>query len=627
MAPSFTRTADEGSTELGGVKIGGAGYNTIVGMIPTVDTVRLIADDDELISSFRPYRIDALRAARAAEATEESAPHPDDARYLEPTLCTLAANRLIDAGAIPDDVAQEYWPTASTFGVAAMGEGDIAASLLSTGPAEGLLHAASTLPRGDVPTGTSSFLMTPRFRERRSLPGVRQPELGHYHQRYTQVEPRVVGGYIAPRESAAPKGRASPMLSDQIVTVEVVPEPQPSQPSVGALMAESSRGCGFSTVAYRSATMAGASSSQPHAASPPPVKGSSMFVSKTVRIPLATCSAAKDLAYYPYADVRSTVKRSRCPVKFDVTLTQRRHDGVSTTAVVGMYDFAGDIAENPHRVVCMDRDTGRAGDWRNKPPAPQSQADFVDVGTALKMVRPRTRSVTMAPRISEDDDAQKRAKAPDNTVSIERDLNFPRSIFDHCEARRVRQFATMAGRSSSAPMTSHEAPDNVEMTLVTKRTPCPFIHPTAPGHVPLHRPNTTEIGDVPNLKWTKPTTERTTDFGIVSSTPPTQLPMRDLWYDTSKRALVEPRLTGNPMIETQVSREKRAKIFTTTGCGAHAVYNTDIPQHGKSVPLFEKQITKETQFCGHRLQSERWQRKNPKAPGPGHYTVSYRLVE
>ncbi|RNF08351.1 uncharacterized protein Tco025E_07200 [Trypanosoma conorhini] len=625
MAPSFTKTADEGCTDMGGTVIGGAGYNTIVAMVPTVDTVRRIADSDELISSFRPYRIDALRAARQAAAAEDSAPHPDDERHLEPTLRTLAAGHLMDVRAIPDDVVQENWATASAFAAASvLAEGEAPLPAHSVSPAEALLPTRVGSPRRAPPKGTSSFLTTRRFKSPSRIPGVRQPDIGHYHQRYTQVEPRVVGGYMSPRESAAPQTR--PHHEDVSEPVESLAETQAPMTAATLTVAEGTKTLMASTLAYREQHAATLGASRTRTRLPPVVRGSHMFVSKTQRSKSAFCSPAKDLDYYPYADVRSTVRRPRCPVKFDVHLNGRRHECVTTSATVGMYDLATDISIYPHRVVCMDRDTGRAGHWRNKPPAYQSAPEFVDVEEALKLVRPRTRVVTMAPQVPEAEQ-EERQKAPDTTVSIERDLNFPRSIFDHCEGKRVRQFATMVGRSASAPLQVHEAPETVEFTQVTPRTPCAIIHPTAPGHAPLHRPNPTEIGDVPNLRWVKPRTERTMDFGVVATASPSQLPTRDLWYDTSKRALVEPRVTGNPMIETQVSREKRAKIFSRAGCGAHAVYNIDLPQKGKSVPVFEKQITKETQFCGHRLQSERWLRKYPRAPGPGHYNVSYRLVE
>ncbi|RNF12370.1 hypothetical protein TraAM80_00382 [Trypanosoma rangeli] len=621
----FTKTADEGCADMGGTVIGGAGYNTIVSMVPTVDTVKRIADSDELISSFRPYCIDALRAARQAATAEDSAPHPDDARHLEPTLHTLDASHLMDIGAIPDDVIRNDWATASAFVAASvLEEGELRAPACRVGPSAAGRPSRMGLPRRAPPTGTSSFLTTQRFKSPSRIPGVRQPDVGHYHQRYTQVEPRVVGGYMSLRESAAPQTRQQ--QEDTSEPVDTIEKVQLAQTIPGLQLADSTKTSRGSTFVYKDQSVVPIETSRTPTRPPPAVQGSHMFVSKTQRSKPDFYSPAKDLDYYPYADVRSTVKRSRCPVKFDANLSERRRDIVATSAMVGMYNLAMDISNNPHRVVCMDRDTGRAGHWQSRPPAYQSVPEFVDVTGALELVRPRTRVVTMASQVPEEDQEEQK-KAPDTTVSIERDLNFPRSLFEQCEGKRVPQFATMIGRNASALPQSHEAPENVEFTQVTARTPCAIIHPTAPGHAPLHRPNPTEIGDVPNLRWVKPRTERTTDFGMVSTISPRHLPTRDLWYDTSKRVLVEPRVQGNPMIETQVSREKRAKIFSTTGCGANAVYNIDIPQKGKSVPVFEKQITKETQFCGHRLQSERWLRNHIRAPGPGHYNVSYRLVE
>nr|CCC92652.1 unnamed protein product [Trypanosoma congolense IL3000] len=180
----------------------------------------------------------------------------------------------------------------------------------------------------------------------------------------------------------------------------------------------------------------------------------------------------------------------------------------------------------------------------------------------------------------------------------------------------------MRGRTACVrPTGVPEAPENINLSCVTKRSVAVYINPTTPGHIPLHHPNSGELGDVPNYKWVKPTTERSATVNTGSRPPAITPLMHDLCYDTTKRDLVEPRVVGDPMIEMHVSREKRAQLFNTSGCGAQAVYDVDIPYRCKSIPLFERQITKETQFCGHRLQSERWMRKNPRAPGPGHYKV------
>ncbi|KAH9577704.1 hypothetical protein LSM04_000146 [Trypanosoma melophagium] len=652
LAPSFTKTADEGHTDLGGTKIGGAGYNTIIGMVPTMETIKHIADDDELISSFRLYRIDALRAARLAEAAKESALHPDDTRHLEPTLCALSANRLIDVAAIPDDVAREHWTTASVFAATNLVDDNVFAIQPSTQAVETIrppsarsLHRDDDKAKLSPPTGTSSFLTTERFKSPRKLPGVRQPDIGFYHLRYTQVEPRVVGGYMAAGESAAPQKRTTESGNGKSVEVDTDSQKTPSHAATMAL--ETARELAFmATATNRSVTPTGglpvaggvakttaAQESNTQKITSPGVQGSSMFLSKTLRSLPSTCTAAKDLEYFPYADVRSTVKRTRCPVKFDVTLTERRHECLASSAAIGMYNLAGDISQHPHRVVCMDRESSRAAHWLNKPPPYQQAPEYVSVDNALNLVRPRARVVWMAPQVSLDEQQRQQQqsvqKAPNTTVSIECDPNFPRSLFDNCEAKKIPRFATMVGRPITTPQRVPEAPMEVELKHVEKRIPAVSIHPTAPGHAPLHNPNPTEIGEVPNLKWVKPRRDRTTEFGKADSTlPPPTLPRaHDLSYDTSKRALVDPRLKGNPMMETQVSREQRAKIFATNGCGAPVVYDVNQQQQSKLVPVFEKQITKETQFCGHRLQSERWQRKNPRAPGPGHYDVSYSLVE
>lgn len=458
---------------------------------------------------------------------------------------------------------------------------------------------------------------------------MRQPDVGHYHLKYSVTEPQVVGGYIAPRESAAPQRRPPREKSPE--PAEAATETKLAQTTPELLASENTKIFAFSTIGglnptQRSAAVTEATSEKKKKRKPT-VRGDHMFVSKTPRVMAPNCSAAKDLDYFPYADVRSTVKRICCPVKFDVALHQPRRHHIIRSQGVGSYNVATDIANNPHRIVCMDRSTGREGFWLNKTVLPDMIPGYVDLSNALNKVRPRVRAAIIALQ-KRKEDSEKRQKAPDPTVSIERDLNFPRSVFDRCEARRVRQFATMTGRSETVPAVSHEAPESIDMTHVTKRIPNVIIHPSAPGHAPLHQQQKTEIGEVPNLKWVKPTTERTTNFGIAPSVHfSQQQPARDLWYDTTKRSLVEPRVTGNPMIELQVSRDKRAKMFSTNGCGAHVVYETDIPQRCKSVPLFEKQITKEAQFCGHRLQSERWLQKHPRAPGPGHYNVSYALVE
>ncbi|EPY36648.1 hypothetical protein STCU_00476 [Strigomonas culicis] len=84
------------------------------------------------------------------------------------------------------------------------------------------------------------------------------------------------------------------------------------------------------------------------------------------------------------------------------------------------------------------------------------------------------------------------------------------------------------------------------------------------------------------------------------------------------------------MIGTTVSREARARVGPrVAGDGPDVMYDVaGLPkQHALQVPDFDKQITKETQFAGHRVQSERWLAKNPTAPSPGHYDINYSQVE
>lgn len=617
MAPSCTKAAADVNNDLGGTIIEGAGYNTIVDMVPTAETIKHIADNDELISSFRPYRIDALRTARMAQKTTENAPHPDDARQLETTLFMLPANRLIDADAVSDAVGREHWTTASEFNAAILPEAQLSAT--ANGMGATTLSGRAKSPRETGRSVSPSFKRAKRFHDGSSLPGVWHPELGHYHLRFSQVEPRVTGGYIAPPRTRTVKEEEQPeelSLSRPKTVFDC------QTPSIHG--AESVRDFAVS-VTYRVSEPAFVVRER----LAPANTGSYFFTSKTPRSVASARSAAADLDYFPYADVRSTVKRVRCPAKFAFTVTERKREAVAAAAAVGMYDVGGDIAHNPHRIVAMDRESTREKHWLNKVPPYRAVPDVADVDNALNAVRRRTRNVLMAPRLSTEEqlEKQQRMKNVDRSVSIERDTSFPRGMFDRCDAPRVRQFSRMKGRSSFAPTSvAPEAPENVNLAPVTKRSVAVYINPKAPGHTPLHQPNPAEIGEVPNYKWVKPTTERAAKINGSSRPPATWQVMHDLCYDTSNRRLVEPRVVGNPMIETHVSREKRARLFNTGGCGAQAVYNVDIPYKCKSVPLFERQITKETQFCGHRLQSERWERKNPRAPGPGHYNVSYNMT-
>nr|CCC50223.1 conserved hypothetical protein [Trypanosoma vivax Y486] len=566
VAPSCTKAADAGSKNYGGTIIECVGYNTIVGVIPTAEIINHIEDNDELCSSFRPYRIDASQAERLASKTTESAPHPDDARRLEPTLISLRASKLVDGEAIPKEIIGEQWAMTSLFAVDVMTEGELLPSIPRTTPGQQL--SAKAL-KNNVETGTSSFVGTQRFKERRQLPGVRHPELGHYHLRFTQVEPRVVGGYITPQQEYVPRKEPPKDPSTVSVSHETMEKVVASQ-SVVMGMAESVRDFGYSvTVRPKTNNIV----VRPRA--PPSTQGSYMFVSKTPRMPQPNVSSAKDIDYFPYPDVRSTVKRSRCPARFDRTFTERRREAVAAAAAVGMYNVVGDISKDARRTVSMSRRSDRDKHWMSSTQPYTSVPDFVDVDRAIKAVRPRVREVRLAAKLSEEESKMRESmkKSEDTTVSIEREQNYPRSIFDKCDAPRVRQFDKMMGRSSSVPAKLIEPPENVNLALVTKRAPVVHINPSAPGHVPLHHPHPTEIGEVPNWKWVRPKTDRAANINT-ASLPPALCPViHDLCYDTSKRALVEPRVVGDPMIEVRVSRDKRAKLFNTAGCGAHVVYN------------------------------------------------------
>lgn len=58
-------------------KLQNAGYATLIGLCPTSVNINQIDDKDELISSFRAYRVDALRAKRDEALRSLAAPHPD----------------------------------------------------------------------------------------------------------------------------------------------------------------------------------------------------------------------------------------------------------------------------------------------------------------------------------------------------------------------------------------------------------------------------------------------------------------------------------------------------------------------------------------------------------------------
>ncbi|CCW65012.1 unnamed protein product [Phytomonas sp. EM1] len=83
-------------------------------------------------------------------------------------------------------------------------------------------------------------------------------------------------------------------------------------------------------------------------------------------------------------------------------------------------------------------------------------------------------------------------------------------------------------------------------------------------------PSPSEVGGIPSLRWVKPRTSRSARFGASRGGSarrelPTlqEAPLRVL---EPSFALVEPRVRGNPMIGSTISREKRERRFA----GAHA---------------------------------------------------------
>nr|CCC92653.1 unnamed protein product [Trypanosoma congolense IL3000] len=377
MAPSCTKAANDGNNELGGTIIEGVGYNTIVDMIPTAETIQHIEENDELISSFRPYLIDALRAERSAKKTSEDAPHPDDTRQLETTLVTFPGNRLIDFEAVNVEAAEcQQWAAGSTFTAAIIPEDQLVT--FPMGPKAAAHSTRGKSLRSGLRSATPTFRRAQRFHDGNLLPGVRHPELGHYHLRFSQVEPRVVGGYIARQRPPTPE---TPVVEETFQDIKKVVE----NPTSSIHGAESVKDFTVSVTCRAPENVY-----IMRERLPPPKAGSWVFRSKALRSDAGTQSAAKDLEYFPYADVRSTVKRSRCPATFAYTVTERRREAVAAAATVGMYDIVGDIAQNPHRIVCMDRESTREKHWLNKAPPHTMAPDFADVDKAVRAVKQRT---------------------------------------------------------------------------------------------------------------------------------------------------------------------------------------------------------------------------------------------
>lgn len=703
VAPSFTKAADEGVEALGGTKIQGPGYTCMIGLVPTTDTVQCIDDDYELISSMRPYRYDAKRHAQQVALREASAPpHPDLLRQLEPTLTSLCPSDLIDVGGLPREyllavLQQQQQCVGSTEPTSA--EAELGATADAAGATQGVEPVTAL-------GGTYPFICQgrPEPSQRPRLPGHRQPSLGQYNPRYAVIEPRTVGGYMMPKDSAAPipRGRLQATGDGETAadghrrdlsggadqscasleaavathasgTLRAANSTVASREGLGATLfnksyAASEYAQGLNTIAGKNAERhaEGDGSAEVQAHKPGEnIKGSSMFLSKTER-KMERGTAAPDVVYWPYPDARSNVKRAPCGVQYDVPSNVRRRQPPVSGVPSAVYDVCEDIAANPHRVVDMQSTTSRRAHWYGKKWGTERasraeqrhtiahSSDFADVDAALRATRPAEKAATLPPRVEPAVDEKlhrhREAQQQENTVSVEMNLSYPPPLIGGAQKlAKVRDFAHMPGRSQregegkavdgggsayhlAGPYDDGTRTLDDALALTEKRARTAHIRLGAPGHAALVNTTTpTELGEVPNLKWVKPNTERTTTFAKGSNRPDHLLPFHDLTYETAKSyAAVEPRVKGDPAIGTVMTRQRREKIFATHGCAPQHVLaydNLDLPQKVKSVPQFEKQITKETQFVGHRIQSERWERRNPKAPGPGYYTVSYNAVE
>eukprot|EP00796_Vickermania_ingenoplastis_P003975 gene3975-2834_t len=603
MAPSFTKAADDGVEALGGTKLGRPGYVSLIGMVPTEQTVKCIDDDFELISSFRPYQHDARRAAREAAMREKAAPHPDLLRQLKPTLGGVSPSTLIDVGSLPLYIFDLDSNNNGMDGNDAVDE---------EGEEEEIITCNH--PKHIKPIGTCPFTNLGRGGERRRLPGQRQPVLGQYHPRFKVVEHRVTGGYIHGTETT--KRREPKVEEDE----ETVPEP-----AVGEVP--------HVTESVMMESVAAASDFSSEVDNKKQV-GSWMFASKSERNPVGL-SHAPDVFYWPYPDVRSTSKRVICPVRFDIETSRRRRDLQVSGVPAGVYKVTKELGEGVRDLAMMSTKTGRDNHWVGKKDLRcQAPSDNLKVDEARAATCPHVMETVLPPRIDPATEAERHqaAEKTDRTVSIERDLNFPKSNIGVPEKlQHVRAFEKMVSRDGLP----ERAPEGLQLDynanpdLTKQRARSATIHRRAPGHGSLHNPHPNELGEIPNLKWVKPNHARTTEFGAGSSRPDHLLPLKDLTYHVEPGyPHVEPRVRGNPMIGTTITRNQREKVTSTKSCGAEVMYdNIDIKDKPKLVPRFEKQITKETQFCGHRIPSERWERNNPKAPGPGFYNVKYTAVE
>ncbi|KPA74136.1 hypothetical protein ABB37_09410 [Leptomonas pyrrhocoris] len=690
MAPSMTAAADDGTESLGGTKIGGddRGYVTLIGAVPTFATTRKIEDNYELISSFRAYRTDAQRMERQAALRDFSAPHPDLLEQLAPLIQQRRASRpleVVDVETLPYGLRQAYAAQQQARSLPAVdAQSPDNAGMMkmeeeipgATMPVAAAMENATGSPSGPLP-GTWPFtcqgrVEADRVKSLNYLPGYRQPAVGQYHVRYGVVEPRVTGGYVMPQAPAPSLTRAAaqPPNADGRQGDEGAVEERRQDASVNgdgdrygadAVFGLTMRDDVTSIAGARHGTeRSGEDDSNARRNIPishgENVKGSSMFLSQVPR-QVSHGTAAPDVYYWPYPDARSTAKRTPCLVQLDVLPTQRRREPLVSGVPASVYEVSEDIAANQPRTVTMDRTTGRGTHWYGRAPPP-TNGELLDVDQALRATRAKERAATLPPRTREGDGRPRSsnhndtlapggASVGDTAVSVEHNLNYPRSLIgDAAQLARVRDFGKVPSRAErearatlgltvayqgdddGAYDQSAEAEDGrSEWTEARSRSA--IIHSSAPGHNDMHASNPTELGEVPSLALTKPRVGCVTDLGKGSARPVHMVPLHDLTYDVDGGyALTGGRVKGTPSIGKVVTRQQ-AGGQGAKGCGASVMYDPTnyLSPTVKLVPDFEKQITKEREFRGHRVQSERYTRLFPAAPGPGHYTVNYSLVE
>lgn len=551
--------------------------------------------------------------------------------------------------------------------------------------------AESVAPAAAVSNGTWAFTCqgraaADRVKSLNYLPGQRQPVVGQYYVRYGMVEPRVTGGYVTPQapvQYVAPT--AAGLAAVRAVAAEAVDaERRPETSNMGdgeritgganhnntgdaaSVFGQTLRDDVASVVnggRHGTERSGGddASNAPPHATLSPGenVKGSSMFLSQVPR-QASHGTAAPDVSYWPYPAVRSTTKRPTCLVQLDVPQTQRRREPLVSGVPASVYDVRDDIALHQPRTVTMDRTTGRGTHWYGRT-SPTSNGEPLDVDQALLATQPKGRTATLPPRLpphpnelaSTAPSGGPQAYVPDTSVSVERNLDYPPPLMgDAATLSHVRDFGKVPSRAKRearaqlgltvaydgddrgagpSPLYGDTSAEDAAaaQAATTARSRAALIHPSAPGHQDLHTTSATELGDVPSLALTKPRVGCVTDLGKGSARPAHMAPLHDLTYDADRGyALTGGRVKGTPSIGRTVNRQQAGRTYTE-GCGAKVMYNpTDyLAPPVKSVPDFEKQITKEHEFRGHRVQSERYTRLFPAAPGPGHYSVNFSQVE